>query len=100
MVSVQNFFDLPQSHIDLIQFGINRNHFVKRKRVKINQLHPNQPEVDPEVILVKRKGRQLTIPVVLQYGTMFILLDGHHTVSAKKMNGQSYVYAKYLKIDK
>lgn len=56
--------------------------------VNIDQLHPNQLNLDNECVTMKMKNpKRNTLPyVVLQRGEL-ILIDGHHTVTAKIMKG-------------
>jgi hypothetical protein len=62
--------------------------------VPIDQLHPNQLNIDMEVVNRKRKNARLnsTLYVVFQGGDL-VLIDGHHTVAAKILNGIKKVKA-------
>jgi hypothetical protein len=88
--------DLNEHHI---KNGVGQNDFKENKRVKISDLHPNQKYIDSEVLEYKLKNKQLTIPYVLFYLGRYILIDGHHTVISKLINGQKFIYCKYLHIE-
>ena len=73
--------------------------FNKNIIVKISDLYANQMALDPEALALKRKGKHLTMPMVVRKNNKLILIDGHHTVIAKKLNGSEKVKAKYLDLD-
>ena len=77
--------------------NIGKHSFVSIKKIEINQLIANQEYIDKDVLKIKIKGKQLTIPYVLNYNNKLILIDGHHTVIAKKINGQKFIMCKFLK---
>lgn len=84
-----------------IDFGeLRKEDFKDKKRVKIDDLTPNQYFVNSESIQLKRRGKNLTTPFVGLYKGVYILFDGHHTVIAKKLNGQKYITALTTIINK
>lgn len=69
--------------------------------VPIELLHPNQLDLDSEVINKKRKNNRLnsTLYVVMQNNDL-ILIDGHHTVAGKIMDGIKKVKCLFYCIPK
>lgn len=96
-VFAQNYFSFTKPILDSVE-GIEKSAFTVRKRVLIESLCPNQVLVEPLLISHKRKGNNLTTPYVLIYKGYNILMDGHHTTIAKKLNGQKYIIALTLEI--
>ena len=80
--------------------GIGKGDFKEEKLLIINELIPNQVYVDLDVVKIKMKGKQLTMPYVIKRLGELFLIDGHHTVIAKKLKGQIKVRAKYFDLDK
>ena len=66
----------------------------KKGFVKIEDITPNQETLDEKCLKMKIKGKNLSLPHVLQYKGKNILIDGHHTVIAKKINGIKKVFCK------
>lgn len=91
------FFNRPVCNPDLGALG--RGMFTQKKRFKIDELSPRQIYVCEETINYKMKGRWLTTPCIVVSKKETVLIDGHHTVIAKMLNGQKYVYALYYTID-
>lgn len=90
-ISTADFFDRTK-----VPFGfraVSKREFTVKKRIKIAELMPNQKTVEDWLISVKRRGNRLTTPYVLIYRGNLILMDGHHTTIAKKLNGQKYIIA-------
>ena len=83
-------------HNEMPNFG--ESDFSAFKMVLISDLWANQEEVQPEVIDVKRRGKNLTIPYVVNLKGKLILIDGHHTTIAKKLNGQKKIKAMFLQL--
>lgn len=56
--------------------------------VPIDELHPNQLNLDMDVVKAKRKNhsKNSTLYTVYQDGHL-ILIDGHHTVAGKMLDG-------------
>lgn len=79
--------------------GFSWSDFKKNKIVKISDLYANQIALDPAALALKRKGKNLTTPMVVRKNNKLILIDGHHTVIAKKLNGSENVKVKYLDLD-
>lgn len=96
-ISTAPFFE--KQKIDLGFGEVSKRDFKEMKRIKISDLMPNQKLVEDWLIDKKRKGNGLTIPYVLVFRGNLVLMDGHHTTIAKKMNGQKYIYALTLTIN-
>lgn len=96
-ISTTPFFE--KQKIDLGFGEVSKRDFKERKRIRISDLMPNQKLVEDWLIDKKRKGRALTIPYVLVFRGNLVLMDGHHTTIAKKLNGQKYIYALTLTIN-
>lgn len=73
--------------------SITKGMFTKYKRVKIESLFPRQTYVEGETLNLKLSGKYFTVPCVAISPSGNILIDGHHTVIAKKLRGQKYVNA-------
>lgn len=94
MIATEFYFGRGPTFPD---FGnINKLSFVSKKRIEISSLRPNQHEVDQDEIELKRKGKRLQDIYVVNHKGENYLMDGHHTVIAKMLNGQKYVTAYYL----
>ncbi len=78
--------------------SMGKNDFNRVKLVSIDALWANQHEVDDTIIANKRKGIGFTMPYVVSYMGKLILMDGHHTVIAKRLNGRVKVYAFFLEL--
>lgn len=85
---------LKQHNEDLPVFG--KSDFKNTKLVKVKNLYANQPVIDPSVLAYKLKGQKLSQIYIVNYNQKDIVIDGHHTVVAKIINGQSKVKANYL----
>ncbi|QQV91505.1 hypothetical protein M1M25_gp007 [Tenacibaculum phage Gundel_1] len=70
------------------------NDFIKKEFIKIEDLTPNQEHIELNTLTEKIKGKNLTVPHVLLYNDKKILIDGHHTVIAKLLKGQSKILCK------
>lgn len=73
--------------------SITRGNFTKVKKVDISELEPRQTTVNGGTLNIKIKGKHWTQPCVVITPNAKILIDGHHTVIAKKMRGQKLVNA-------
>lgn len=73
---------------DLTFQSFGKEDYHKIGYIKIDDVIPNQVELDIECLQRKIKGKGLSFPHVLLYNGKTILMDGHHTVIAKKINGQ------------
>jgi len=90
------YFHYPHNlHNEMPSFG--KADFKGRKTITISDLFTNQPTVQNSVIEAKRKGKNLTTPYVIELKGKLILIDGHHTIVAKKLNGQRKIVAMFLK---
>jgi hypothetical protein len=78
---------------------VSKRDFTVRKRFKIADLTPNQKHVEDWLIEIKRRGNRLTTPYVLNYKGTLLLMDGHHTTIAKKLNGQKFIIALTMTIN-
>ena len=76
---------------------IGKDDFILTKRIQISKLISNQEYINKETLERKIKGYDFTMPYVLEIENKFILMDGNHTVIAKKIRGQKYIYCLYLK---
>lgn len=95
-METKNFLKWYHSEI-LPSFG--KDDFLINKVVKINSLYANQPLIELEALNRKLKGKNLSICYVVEYNNKQILIDGHHTVIAKKIKGNTKVKVKYLKLN-
>lgn len=75
--------------------SISRQHFSLNKFIEIDSLHPNQLIIDEECLKRKIKGENLSTVYVVRLNGRNILLDGHHTVIAKKIKGLKKVKCKF-----
>lgn len=73
---------------------VGKGRFTLKKRLAISSLHPRQSHLDDNCLSDKVKGKYHTNAYVVLTSTKNILIDGHHTVIAKKMKGQIYIYAQ------
>lgn len=95
-MKTSDFLKYPHNfHNEMPSFG--KSDFSIFKIILISELWTNQPEVNDEVVRVKMKGKNLTTPYVIELKGKLILIDGHHTVIAKKLNGQTKIKAMFLK---
>ncbi|MCT3788470.1 hypothetical protein HZQ67_13935 [Elizabethkingia anophelis] len=78
---------------------VGRSQFTKTKLVEISTMYANQEEIDDEALSRKLCGKNLSTIYVLEYRGKNIILDGHHTVIAKKLKGSKKVKVKYLSIN-
>lgn len=92
--STEELMGVKKLNLDLftLTHNISKSDFKEVKRVKISTLHPNQLDVDGLTLNWKISGKGYTTPFVLitDYGN--ILIDGHHTVIAKSILGNRYIY--------
>lgn len=72
---------------------VGKGRFTARKRILISSLHPRQTFIDDDCLADKIKGKYHTCPFVVITKDKNILIDGHHTVAAKKINGKKYIMA-------
>lgn len=92
----------PYHNEDLFADGnpeVRKDKFNGRKIVNIADLYPNQAEIDVDLVNNKQKGKLLKTPYVLKYNNKLILMDGHHTVIAKKLNGVTKVKVLFYDMD-
>jgi len=83
-------------HIRNLNLTVNRNDFNIKKRIKISDIKPMQERVDMKIVSNKQKGsHKYSIVYVVEHNNNKILIDGHHTVIAKLLNGQKYIYCLY-----
>ncbi len=88
---------LKTHNLTLPLFG--KNDFKEFKTVTICDLHANQENLDVDCLNLKIKGKNLSIPYVVKFFDKLILIDGHHTVVSKKINGQKKVKVLFLKLE-
>jgi len=88
---VSDYFIKPKNSI---AFYANREDFNEVKVININDLHPNQWTIDEECLKRKIKGKNLSLVYVVYIRGIYVLIDGHHTVVAKLLNGQKKVKCK------
>ena len=81
----------PVNKMDLGDLGKGR--FTVKKRLKIDELQPRQNQVSGGTLNYKLTGKGFTVPYVAVTESGNILIDGHHTVIAKKLKGQRFVFA-------
>jgi hypothetical protein len=75
----------------------SKKDFSEFKIIDFKDLHTNQPEVVDSVVQAKQKNKNLTIPYVAEINGIKCLIDGHHTIVSKILNGQKKVKVMYLK---
>lgn len=85
------FFNLVASD-DIGDVGKGR--FTAIRRISIASLYPRQTQIDDNCLADKIKGKYHTRAFVVVTRDKNILIDGHHTVAAKKIKGQKYIMAK------
>lgn len=87
------FFDKVDFTSDL--GAISKGLFTSSKRLKIADLTARQTEVDGGTLNLKLKScKYHTMPYVVLFNGANILIDGHHTVIAKKLKNQTFVKCK------
>lgn len=91
-IATSLLFDKQRFEGDLGDIGKGR--FTRTERIVIADLSPRQSLVEIDVLRAKMKGIGLTKPYVVIGKGFKVLIDGHHTVIAKKLNGQQFVIAK------
>lgn len=79
--------------------GLNKREFTSDMLVSIDDLWANQPTLDEETLNIKLKGKKLSACYVVGFNGKKILIDGHHTVIAKKLNGQNKLWVKFLDLN-
>jgi len=84
-------FDNPLANDDLDVIG--KADFTIYRRILISSLHPRQTELDENTLAIKVSGKNHTQAYVVCTPFKNILIDGHHTVAAKKIKGRLYVMA-------
>jgi len=78
-------------------FGdVNKSSFSLVRMVNISDLWPNQREVDTDVIDIKVKNKNLSPIYVIQTDGKQFIVDGHHTVIAKKLQGKKRIKVNFL----
>lgn len=87
---------LKQNHGEIIQ-GISKEQFTSTRFINTNELYANQPEIDSKCLNEKLKGKNHSILYVYEINDKKILIDGHHTVISKILNGKRKIKALYLK---
>ncbi len=97
-MNISQFFDgyTPLDH-QLPVLG--KLDFKNIKVIDISVLLPNQSNVDYDVIEHKRKGKNLSKVYVVRKLDKYYIIDGHHTVIAKKLNGQKKVKTFFLDLN-
>lgn len=73
---------------------VGKGRFTITKRITISSLHPRQSMIDDNCLAVKLKSALWTKAFVVITKGKNILIDGHHTVAAKKMKGYKYIMAR------
>jgi hypothetical protein len=89
--STSELMGKPVNTLDLGSVG--RGNFTIVKKVTISELEPRQTLVNGGTLNLKMKGKHWTQPCVVVTPNSKILIDGHHTVIAKKLRGQKQVNA-------
>lgn len=79
--------------------AVGKKDFTQTKFIYISDLYANQELIDSKVLNYKLLGKNLSQLFVIEFNNKKILIDGHHTVIAKKLNGNKRVKCKYLKIN-
>lgn len=74
--------------------------FFRTKMVSIEGLYANQEFIDSKVLSDKIGGKNLSICYTVKINGKIILIDGHHTVIAKKLNGNKKFRSMFLDLDK
>jgi hypothetical protein len=70
---------------------MNKNQFKEVKFISVNDIYANQKEIDSKVLNEKLKGKNLSTCYVAVFNGKNILIDGHHTVISKILNGKRKV---------
>lgn len=91
-IETTRFLNHPVNTQDLGSIG--KGLFTHIKRVKIDDLAPRQTHISGGTLNRKMSGKDLTTPYVVITDKGNILIDGHHTVIAKKLKGQKYILAQ------
>lgn len=94
---METYAHLKSHDLELPLFG--KQDFSKFKIVDISDLHANQKNIDLACLERKLKGKGLSVPYIVEYKEKLILIDGHHTVIAKKLNGQKRIKALFLQLN-
>ena len=71
--------------------AMNKSQFKEVRLIGTKELFANQKEIDSDVLNEKLKGKNHSICYVAISNEKNILIDGHHTVIAKILNGNSKV---------
>lgn len=79
--------------------ALNKVNFKNTIFIKIDELWANQRLITTEVLNQKLRNKNLSTCFVVKYMDKKILIDGHHTVISKKINGRNRVKVKYLDLD-
>lgn len=95
-MKTSEFLKYPHNLYDYMPC-IGKSDFSVFKTVNICDLWANQSDVNYFDVKIKMKGKNITTPYVISLKDKLILIDGHHTVIAKKINGQKKVKAMFLK---
>ena len=91
-MNTEAIFNNPLATDDIGDVGKGR--FTVKRRIPIASIHPRQTMIDDLCLADKVKGKYHTEAFVVITKDKNILIDGHHTVAAKKINGQKYIMAK------
>lgn len=76
-----------------------KNDFKSFRFVSISDLFANQEFIDSKVLNIKLSGKNMSVCYVVEFNEKKILIDGHHTVIAKKLNGLRKVKAMFLNLN-
>lgn len=71
--------------------AMNKSQFKDVRFINPKELFANQKEIDSKVLNGKLKGKNHSICYVAISNGKMILIDGHHTVIAKLLNGKRKV---------
>jgi hypothetical protein len=74
--------------------------FTETKIISVFDLYANQEEINGDHLKKKLKGKNDSVCYVAIFNGKYILLDGHHTVIAKMLNGKSKIKALCNRVNK
>lgn len=95
-MKTSNFFTYPHN---LEVPCIGKSDFKCFKFICLDDLYTNHPELDEVALSEKVRGKNLTIPYVIKLRGIMILIDGHHTIAAKIINGQKKAKVMFIDFD-
>lgn len=86
------FKQYSESH----DFKIGKSDFTRKKVIETSDLVATQVHLDGKTIADKLNNKNLSDIYVVEHDNVLYVIDGHHTVAAKKLKGKEKVKVYFL----